>query len=201
MFRVIYADPPWDFTTWSDKATKSAKQHYNTMSVDDIARLPVASVTASDALLFLWATWPNLIQAIEVGQAWGFKYKTLGFSWVKLTPKGKLHTGLGYYTRANSEPCLLFTRGHWKQEWIKSRSVHQIHMEDGQLQMFEESIAAQALAHSTKPVIFHERIEALVDGPYLELFGRRKRDGWTVLGNAIDGINICESLRVMSTEN
>ncbi len=160
--------------------------------------LDPGGVAADDALLLLWATWPNLIDAIAVGTAWGFTYKTLGFCWVKMTATGQsVHTGLGYYTRANSEPCLLFTRGNVNRTWIKSRGVSQIIMEDERqsfLPGFEETVTERILAHSAKPETFYQRIERLVDGPYLELFGRHPRPGWTVLGNAIDGLDIRESL-------
>jgi N6-adenosine-specific RNA methylase IME4 len=150
-------------------------------------------------MLFLWSTWPNLKDAYCVGESWGFTYKTLGFLWVKITYSGKLHTGLGYYTRSNSEPCLLFTRGNVNRTWIKSRGVHQIIMDDQRqdsLPGFGETVLAEIQGHSTKPQVFYERIETLVDGPYLELFGRRKQSGWTVLGNAVTGNDIRDDLLV-----
>lgn len=201
--RIVLADPPWDYTTWSDKAQKSAKQHYRTMTVQDIAALPVSNAIADDAMLFLWATWPNLKDAYLVGESWGFTYKTLGFIWIKLTSGGKKFTGLGYYTRANTEPCLLFTRGNVNRSWIKSYGVHQIIDEceaTSLLPGFEEPVAAQVLGHSTKPQIFYDRIQSLVDGPYLELFGRRTQPGWTVLGNAITGNDISYDLQAISVQ-
>lgn len=198
-YRVLVADPPWSFTTWSDKAQKSAKRHYQTMTLAELARLPVQEAVASDAILLLWATWPNLMDAITVGSAWGFVYKTLGFIWIKTTEHGRLHTGLGYYTRANSEPCLLFTRGHVGRDWIKSRGVHQVITDDLDcLPGFGETLHAQIMGHSTKPEMFYERVEALVDGPYLELFGRRGRAGWTVLGDGVTGNPIDQDLRAMA---
>jgi N6-adenosine-specific RNA methylase IME4 len=192
--RIILADPPWRFETWSDNGQdKGAVQHYQTMTVKDIAGLPVQNAAAPDAMLFLWATWPNLKDAYMVGESWGFTYKTLAFIWIKLTRNGKKFTGLGYYTRANTEPCLLFTRGNVNRSWIKNRGVHQIIDEtdcSDALPGFEEPVTAQILGHSTKPQIFYERIEQLVDGPYLELFGRRTQPGWTVLGNGVTGNDI-----------
>lgn len=194
-YPVIIADPPWDFTTWSDKAQKSAKQHYATMSTPLLCDMPVARVAADDAILLLWATWPNLLEAIQVGQAWGFTYKTLGFIWVKRSSQGKgWHQGLGYYTRANSEPCLLFTRGTPKRI---HNGVHQLIVSDDSVHMlpgFEEVLTARLTAHSAKPDEFYERVEKLLAPPYLELFGRRKRAGWTVLGNEIDGEDVFSAL-------
>ena len=197
--RIIVADPPWDFTTYSDKAQKSAKKHYPTMSLTEIAALPLVAVIPDDALLLLWATWPNLDEAMQVGRAWGFTYKTLGFCWVKIGAKSGTPTmGLGYYTRANSEPCLLFTRGNVNRSWIRDYGVSQIILDDQrQLPLngfFEDTVLEPALAHSTKPDAFYHRIERLVAGPYLELFGRRRRKNWVVLGNAIDNQDIRAAL-------
>ena len=121
-YRVIYADPPWRFATYSDKGKgRSAEAHYDCLSLDDIKRFPVASWAAPHAVLLLWATDPLLPRALEVIEAWGFAYKTVGFYWVKLNAAvgGRLSrewpllaerdflTGLGFWTRANPEPCLL----------------------------------------------------------------------------------------------
>lgn len=194
-YQVITADPPWDFTTYSDKAQKSAKQHYPVMNTAAIMKMPVASVAADDSILLLWATWPNLVDGIRVGEAWGFTYKTLGFIWVKRSVQGSgWHTGLGYYTRANSEPCLLFTKGHPKR---RDNGVSQLIIDDDSVNClpgFEEVLTARLTAHSAKPDEFYNRVETLLAPSYLELFGRRKRKGWKVLGNEIDGLDINEAL-------
>lgn len=194
-FPVIVADPPWDFTTYSDKAQKSAKQHYDVMNTDAIMNIRVQDVSADDSILLLWATWPNLIDAIRVGEAWGFTYKTLGFIWVKRSSQGKgWHTGLGYYTRSNSEPCLLFTKGHPKR---CDKGVHQLIVDDESVTCFpgfEEILTSRVMAHSAKPEEFYHRVEKLLAPPYLELFGRRTRNNWSVLGNEIDGLDIQDSI-------
>ena len=75
---LIYCDPPWRYGVWSDKGKgRSAENHYPTMSVDDICRLPVADIAADDCALFMWATFPNLMEAFDVIKAWGFDYKTV----------------------------------------------------------------------------------------------------------------------------
>jgi N6-adenosine-specific RNA methylase IME4 len=118
----------------------------------------------------LWATMPKLLAAFEVIAAWGFTYKTCGFVWVKQTAGGDgLHTGMGYWTRSNSEVCLLATKG--KPVRI-AEDVHQV-------------VLAPVGAHSAKPEEVRHRIERLVAGPYLELFGRKPVEGWTVWGNEI----------------
>lgn len=194
-YPVIVADPPWDFTTYSDKAQRSAKKHYGVMPTGDIARLDVAAWAAADAILLLWATWPNLLDAIRVGSAWGFTYKTLGFVWLKRTSTASTwHMGLGYYTRANSEPCLLFTRGATLPR--QSMGVHQIIDDNAprQLTLFENTLVAPIRRHSEKPPAFYEAVESLVAGPYLSIFERKDRPGWKMLGNEIDGRDIRDVL-------
>ena len=119
-YRVIYADPPWRFATWSARGKgRSPEAWYDCLSVEDICRIPVAAWAAADAVLLLWTTDPMLERAFEVIRAWGFRYKTVGFYWVKLNRRSDpdhirphdLFTGLGFWTRANPEPCLLATRG------------------------------------------------------------------------------------------
>jgi len=201
-FPVIVADPPWDFTTYSDKAQKSAKQHYRTMSLFDIANLPVSDVAADVCCLLLWATWPNLEDALTVGAAWGFSYKTCAFNWIKRSGNGtSWHTGLGYYTRSNSEPCLLFTRGGTPQR--QHKDVHQVLVSDDAVQPlpgFEEVLTSPVAAHSEKPGDFYFRVERLLQGPYLELFSRRYRPGWVTLGNELDGLDIADSLKRVATD-
>lgn len=176
-FAAILADPPWTFRVWadSDKTHGSADAHYKTMSADELAALPVATLAAKDAVLFMWVCWPNLIESIELIRAWGFEYKTCGFAWMKadvstlnmFSDPVDAYMGLGYWTRANSEVCLLATRGKPKRVNADVR----------------QGIIAPRREHSRKPDGIHERVERLVTGPYLELFARQKRLGWTVWGN------------------
>ncbi len=170
-FGLIYADPPWSFNVYSGKGKqRSADRHYDTMSLDDIKALPVEKLAADDAALMMWVVSPELPGAIEVIRAWGFEYKTVAFCWVKQT-KGDngLHWGMGYWTRANVELCLLATRGSPKR---MAKDVHQV-------------VESPVSEHSKKPDEVQVRIEKLLPGPYLELFGRRATPGWTVWGNQI----------------
>jgi N6-adenosine-specific RNA methylase IME4 len=169
-FPVIYADPPWPFTAWSELASCHVSGHYETSTIDEIKALPVAPLAADDAVLLLWATMPNLPAAFEIIAAWGFKYSTCGFTWVKQKRSGDgLHKGQGYWTRANAELCLLAIKG--KPTRI-SEDVHQV-------------VLAPVGEHSAKPEEVRHRIERLFEGPYLELYGRKLVDGWTVFGNEI----------------
>jgi len=115
-YGVIYADPPWSFRNWSAKGTgRNAISHYDCLDFSALASLPVARLAADDCALFLWATDPLLPRAFELIQRWGFEYKTVAFYWVKLNSAARhdadYFTGLGYWTRANPEQCLLATRG------------------------------------------------------------------------------------------
>lgn len=193
-FGCILADPPWRFKTYSDKGrgrspdglSRAAQRqnrpenHYQTMTIDAIKAMPVADVAARDCVLILWYVAPLLPEALDVGRAWGFKYKTSGFTWAKMRRAGSrrdlLHErpdhklfpmGTGYWTRSNPEQCLLFTRGKPKR---LSAGVREL-------------IIAPRREHSRKPDEQYAGIEQLVAGPYLELFARAPRPGWTVWGN------------------
>lgn len=204
--RVVVADPPWDFETYSNKAQRSAKSHYDTMSMDDIAGLGrwLRPVIPADSILLLWATWPHLKDCIRVGEAWGYAYKTLAFDWVKVRERGAIHAGMGYYTMANSEPCLLFTRGAVGRDWILDNGVMQIIFEDERQQVlpgFGEALIAELKGHSTKPSQFYSRVKRLLAGPFLELFARRDQGaGWTCLGNAMTGRDIRDDLTTLAID-
>lgn len=177
-FAAILADPPWAFKTWSPKGSgRSAEQHYGTMDIEAIAALPVDELAGDDCVLFLWATWPTILDAFRVIDAWGFTYKTCAFDWMKanvstldLFPDPKsADMKLGHWTRSNSEPCLLATKGK------PSRIYADVRM----------GIIESARQHSRKPDCVYDRIERLVAGPYLELFARNTRPGWTSWGNQV----------------
>lgn len=108
-YNVIYADPPWKYQVWSKKGNgRSAESHYPTMGIDDLCKLPVQRIAADDCALFMWVTFPLLYESIKLIKAWGFEYKTVAFVWVKLNKKAdSLFWGMGYWTRANAELCIL----------------------------------------------------------------------------------------------
>jgi N6-adenosine-specific RNA methylase IME4 len=171
-FPVIYADPPWPWEAWSDLASRKPTDHYGTSTIDQIKTLPVAPLATDDAVLLLWCTWPHIATGThaEVIRAWGFEPKTAAFVWIKQNESGEgLHTGMGYWTRANSEVCLFATKG------APSRLATDVH----------QVVLAPVGEHSVKPEEVRRRIERLLPGPYLELYGRRAVDSWTVWGNEI----------------
>ena len=171
-YSVVYADPPWTFKVYSGKGKqRSAERHYDTMDLEAIKKLPIGRLLAKDCVLFIWCVWPELPGALEVIKAWDFEYKTAGFVWFKKVSEENeaLFTGMGYWTRANSEGCLLATRGKPMRLFADVPQV--VHASIG--------------AHSQKPEVVRERIRRLVGGPYLELFGRERVQGWTVWGNEL----------------
>lgn len=183
-YRAILADPPWAFRTFSGENMtphRCAEDHYRTMELADIKSLDVSAVAARDAALFMWVVDSHIDAAIELGAAWGFSLKTCAFIWLKSgmyaaqfdlftgdTPEPQI--GFGYWTRKQAELCLLFTRGSPPR---LSKSVRQV-------------IVDRRREHSRKPDDQYARIEALVGGPYLEMFARTRRPGWDAWGNQID---------------
>jgi N6-adenosine-specific RNA methylase IME4 len=192
-FAVILADPPWRFETYDKREVvnstvrrrgdrRQAATHYRSMTTGDIRALPVKELAVDDCVLFLWITWPMLIDALSVIEPWGFEYKTCAFCWMKahadqlelFRDDFDVQIGNGYWTRSNSEVCLLATRGRPKRLNADVR----------------QAIIEPRREHSRKPDCVHERIERLVAGPYLELFARQRRQGWTSWGNEVDRFGV-----------
>lgn len=175
-YNIIYADPPWQY---KDKMKmegvhgliRGAVSFYQTMSLEDIKAIPVKSICSDNAMLFMWVTMPLLDKAFEVMRAWGFTYKTCGFCWVKRTKNGKIHLGMGHYTRGNAELCLIGIKG--KKPKFLVRNLSQI-------------IESQIREHSRKPDEVREKIVALCgDIPRIELFARQHAEGWDCWGNEV----------------
>lgn len=152
-----------------------------------MSSLPIKQLAAKNCVLFMWAVYPSLFDAEKVIKAWGFEYKTLGFEWWKLNKKWNnvktdfseykmleklFFFGMGYYTRTNPEPCLLSTRGSMPVAVRNERNF----------------IIAPIREHSQKPDEQYEKIERLYpNAKKLELFARRRREGWDVFGNQVEG--------------
>lgn len=173
-YNIIYADPPWAYKDKRDKHPRicgGALSHYQTLSLNEIKSLPIQDISDDNCMLFLWATFPCLPEAFEVIKGWGFKYKTLGFSWIKTNKNnGKPFFGIGYYTKSNCEVCLLGVKGKPIKE---SNSVSSVLIEPKE-------------RHSKKPDIVREKIVELCgDIPRIELFARQSANGWDSWGNEI----------------
>jgi N6-adenosine-specific RNA methylase IME4 len=194
-FGVICPDFPWEFEVYSGKGKqRSAERYYDTWPLERIkafARDFIPRLAAKDCALLLWSVWPEHPGALEVIKACGFDYKTAGFLWVKtekdagvisLDGEG-LHWGMGYHTRANTETCLLATRGSPQR---LAKDVHQV------------VIAPVGDEHSAKPDEVYRRIERLYPGPYLELFARKLREHWTTWGDEIAPCDVQRRFRGLS---
>jgi len=183
-YQVIYADPPWFYgqRANTDRFRGGARRHYSVMTDAEILAMPVQSLAADSAVLFLWATWPRLPLALDVIKAWGFRYATCGFDWFKVNPEGGLFFGVGYYTKSNSEPCLLATRGKAIKPATDTISMA---LEDFDL-AYGGAVKDMRREHSRKPDLVRRRIEQLY--PHcskLELFARQATPGWDVYGNEV----------------
>ena len=174
-YTVIYADPPWEYrqSGGAKGGRGTAKAHYPTMTTEDICKLPVKKICGGGAACFMWATFPNITEAVKVLEAWGFTYKTAAFVWIKKNRRsGGNFWGMGAYTRANAEVCLLgVSPGFRAKDQIRSHRVHQV-------------IEAPFEGHSKKPDETRRRIvELLGDVPRLEMFARDRAPGWDAWGN------------------
>lgn len=170
-YNIIYADPPW---TYKDKAlsgNRGAGCKYDVMDTKDICKLPVSDIAAENALLFMWVTMPKLNECFELIKAWGFEFKTCAFVWVKKNKKAdSLFWGMGNWSRANAEICLLAIKGKPKRQ---AANVHSV-------------IISPIEEHSKKPAETRDRIVQLCgDLPRIELFARQTADGWDCFGSEI----------------
>lgn len=193
-FGVILCDPPWAFRTYAgnDRTPtqktdfREAEDHYPTMSFEEMAALPVADIAAKNCALIMWVVGSHIPEAVKLGEAWGFTFKTDVFYWFKQklinADQIDLFTGdiadprisMGYYTRKQVEPAFLFTRG---KPVRRSKGVRQ-------------AIITPTREHSRKPDEQYDRCEALFDGPYLEMFARQSRPGWDCWGNQSDKFDV-----------
>lgn len=170
-YNIIYADPPWSYKDKALTGNRGACCKYNVMNIDDIANLPIKDITKKDSVLFMWVTMPKINECFKVIESWGFTYKTCAFTWIKQNKKSdSLFWGMGRWTRANAEVCLIATKG---KPTRKSAKVHSI-------------IVSKIREHSRKPDEARERIvELLGDLPRIELFARQEVEGWDCWGDEV----------------
>lgn len=167
-YQIIYADPPWNYR---EGGSKNASQHYGCMTIDEIKALPIKKLADDNCILFIWVIGPMLHASFDVIEAWGFNYKTIGFCWVKKNKKSDTpFFGLGSWTRANCELCLIATKG----------SLLRL---DASISQVIESVIEE---HSKKPAIVRDLIIRLVGKrPRIELFSRKVIEGWDCWGNEV----------------
>ena len=173
-YNIIYADPPWSYRDKASAGNRGASFKYDVQDHKWICGLPVENISDDNCVLFLWITMPQLPNVFEVIKEWGFVYKTCAFTWVK---RNKLQPswfwGMGNWTRANSELCLLATKGKPKRV---SAAVHSV-------------VDTPIEKHSKKPNVVKDRIVQLCgDLPRIELFARQKTEGWDVWGDELRSI-------------
>jgi len=178
-FDIIYADPPWHYNgkLQYDKSSKSIEEidvsrkifistadfKYPTLKTSELMKIPIHEIAKDDCLLFMWTTNPHLVQAIQLGEAWGFEYKTVAFVW------DKMNHNPGQYTLSNCELCLLFKRGRIP----KPRGARNI----------QQLVRVPRKKHSEKPIEVIQAIEKMFPTQdRIELFARRKTRGWSVWG-------------------
>lgn len=186
-YDVIYADPPWKYD--DSGCQGAAAKQYRTTNIDELCKLPIGQIANKNAVLFMWATYPKLEEALKLIKAWGFTYKSIAFQWVKLNRKMDIDTmtremfvsksiddamkrccffGLGRWTRGNTEPCLIAVKGKVKRV---SASVGQL-------------VFSPLTTHSAKPPIVRQKIESLIGGGQrIELFARNAYPGWDCWGD------------------
>lgn len=173
-YQIIYADPPWQYNSRANHKTRfrgGACGHYSLMSMNQIKALPIGDLAESNAVLFLWVTFPYLDVQIRLFEHWGFKYRTLGFSWIKTNSRnGKPFFGVGYYAKSNCEVCLMGMKGQLKPISNRVSSV----------------VISPRRKHSQKPDEVRDRIVELFGNlPRIELFARERTQGWDVWGNEV----------------
>ena len=171
-YDIIYADPPWAYHDTLGGNAKMGAMPYPTMTQEELCAMPIYKIAKKDSVLFMWATMPKLQEALDTIKAWGFKYKTCAFCWVKQNPKsGGIYAGLGRWVQGNAELCLLATKGHPHRI---SKSVKQI-------------VMAPRGRHSAKHAEVRDRIVQLMgeDTERIELFARNYADGWDCWGNEV----------------
>jgi len=182
-FKTIVADPPWPYSGEGPRATKSHRPNswdrptgsvssalrYGKISMAELKAIPVASVADTPGHLYLWTTNGFLREAHDLAEAWGFKVKTC-LTWGKVKADGTVSMKTGYYFRGATEHCLFAVRGSLRLQGIQVRPT---------------LFLSRRLPHSVKPEWFYALCEECSPGPRLELFARRKREGWTCWGDEV----------------
>ncbi len=182
-YKIIYIDPPWqpnNKKTGGSMKSGADTVYDGTMSLERLRMMPISRIADDDCFLFCW--WLGIMpeEALKCMKSWGFTLVNMnGFVWRKLTKNGKDSFGMGYYTRAGSESCLIAKRGKPRVESHGVRAVYS---------GYEEK-------HSKKPDEFADRIVQMCgDVPRIEIFARDVKPGWTAVGNEITGNDIMDDL-------
>lgn len=173
MFNVLCADPPWPFKDKLPGKNRGAARNYTLMTVEEICRYPLPPL-ADSCVLFLWRVAAMQQAALDVVRMWGFDPPQREIVWLKKTVNGNRFFGMGRVVRAEHEVCLIATRG---RPQVLNHSTRSTFITDF------EGLSAVVGRHSAKPERFYSIVEGLYAGPYVELFARQQRPGWTCLGD------------------
>lgn len=191
-YSAITIDPPWSYERTAGQGV--AHKQYSLMTWDDLAALGplIKAVAAPDCAIFLWTCAPLLMETAEMVKAWNLRYITKAFTWLKTMPNGGYFVGLGSHTRANTEDVWLLSNGTPRRQ---ATDIYQIVPT-----MESEAVSAPLGRHSAKPAEVYRRIERYSEGPFLEVFARKRRPGWTTIGNELDGLDIRQSLARLAAD-
>lgn len=169
-YSVIYADPPWKYRNTSPPClphkqpdTCLFEYYYQTMTIEELIKMPIANISEKDSVLFMWSTTPNIEQALQLVNSWGFTYKTM-ITWEKTN-----RDCMGYWFRVCTEHLIVAIKGKIKSFRSMERTCYH----------------EARRKHSQKPEYFYSLIESVTNGERLELFARQKRIGWDSFGNEI----------------
>lgn len=185
-YRIIYADPPWHFGGGGvyqsgGRPLRKTSDKYRLTKTKDLVRIPVEQIAAENSVLFMWTTDQHIPEALELMKAWGFRYCTVAFYWLKKREKGGTAFNVGCWTMKSVEQVLLGIKGR-PMYLKKSKNIKQF-------------VEAERTEHSKKPDEIRKRIvELLGDIPRIELFAREKTQGWDVWGDEVDGDLLLKNL-------
>ena len=186
-YHIIYADPPWEYgdKRKTGKSACGAENHYPCMKLEDIKKLPISDIAEDNCVLYMWVTFPLLKEGLEVIEAWGFKYKTLGFDWTKLNQDGSVWFGIGAYSKSNNEICLMATKGAVGR-LIKGESSDPKDKLRPVSNYVSCNVQAPRSVHSRKPEEVRDRIDEIWgEVSKIELFARERFKNWDCWGNEV----------------
>lgn len=207
-YHILYADPPWNYTDKrkTGKSRCGAENHYDCMTIEDLEKLPVKELAEDNAVLFMWVTFPTILDARDpwlsppgrVVKAWGFRFKTLGFCWVKTNNDGSIWHGVGTYAKSNPEVVLMGVRGKVgrlikdKVTGLRIPTDPKVKLSVASNHVSSTFLAPRDVKHSKKPNgVVREKIETLFgDVSRIELFARDSAVGWDAIGDQLNGIRV-----------
>ena len=202
-YHVIYCDPLWSYRDKkkSGRSKCGAENHYPTLTLDELKQLPIQNICEDNCVLYMWVTFPMLREGLELIEAWGFEYKTIGFDWTKLNKDGSVWHGVGAYSKSNNELCLFATKGNIGRLMRDENDNEIIFDPKEKLSIRSNQISCNVQAargeHSEKPEEVRRRIEKLWGNvSHVELFAKERVKGWDSIGFDIDGRDIKEVLNV-----